>query len=441
MDISSAGDVLTPTVPMAPPVASDQAQMRLNDEVRNRALLAELGQAMGRQAGDAQLLEAVRQNARLLFNLEDTVIFLTSGDGQTMVGVSFSEQRQRLAEFAIKLSAGGAMAESALHRRLAFIGPEKGGRSIVEDQLLRVLGAECLVCVPIASGVRCLGMMVAGLAAWRMPDIKRQEKWLQVFGAQAAMALNAASDRGEIDRRIANLRDEYKASSRKMVHEVNNPLTIIKNYLGVLDEKSSRQEPLAEEISILTEEIDRVSHLLSEFAGGAPKVQTGGTNINGVVKHLVHLFRESKFLPASVQISAQMPDQPAEVDGATDVIKQVLINLIKNSVEALPFGGQIVVQINGVVERDGRTFRELCVIDNGPGIAAEVMASLFSPLPSTKPGKNRGVGLSIVHGLVQKLGGLISCRSSKEGTVFEVLMPAKKQLVPVAAPAAARDLV
>lgn len=438
VDISGHVDLLAPTAPL--PVAGDQAQMRLNDEVRNRSLMAELGQALARQTGDAQLLEAVRHNARMLFNLEDTVVFLTSGNGQAMVGVSFSEQRQRLAEFAIRFSAGGALADAALLRRPTYIGPEKGSRSMVEDQLLRIFDSECLVCVPIASGERCLGVMVAGVAAWRMPDIKRQEKWLQTFGTQAAMALNAASDRGEIDRRIARLREEHKLSSRKMVHEVNNPLSIIRNYLGVLDEKSSRQEPLTDEISILTEEIDRVGQLLSEFAGAAPKVQASVTNLNAVVKHLVHLFRESKFLPSSVQISAQLPDQPAEVDGSADVIKQILINLIKNSVEAMPLGGQIVVQVNGVVVREGRSFRELCVIDTGTGIPAEVMAHLFAPVQSTKPGKNRGVGLSIVHGLVKKLDGSISCRSSKEGTVFEVLMPAKKQLVSVAAPVSARDL-
>lgn len=440
VDISGVGEVLKPPVPMPRPSVSDQAQMRLNDEVRNRSLLAELGQSLARQTGDAQLFEAARQSARVLFTLEDTVIFLTSGDRQSMVGVSFSEQRQRLAEFSIVLSAGGALAESALQRRLAFIGPEKGARSMVEEQLLRIFDSECLVCVPIVNGARCLGMLVAGVAAWRMPDIKRQEKWLQIFGSQVGTALNAASGHGEIDRRIAKLRDEHRLNSRKMVHEVSNPLTIIKNYLGVLDEKSSRQEPLTEEISMLTEEIDRVSHLLNEFAGAAPMVQAGGTNLNGVVKHLVHLFRESNFLPTSVQISAEMPDQPTEVEGAADVIKQILINLIKNSVEALPFGGQIVVQINGAVVRDGRTFRELCVIDTGPGIPAEVMANLFLPMQGTEPGKGRGVGLSIVHGLVKKLGALISCRSSKEGTVFEVLMPSKKQLVSVSTLTSARDI-
>ncbi len=440
VDISDVQDILAPPVQIPVASVSDQAQGRLTDEMRNRSLMAELGQALARQKDDAQLLDAMRQNARMLFNLEDTVIFLMNGSGQSLVGVSFGEHRQRLAEFSITLSAGGLMAESALQKRPAFIGPERGLRSIAEDQLLRIFGAECLVCVPIASASRCLGMLVAGVPGWRMADLKRQEKWLVTFGAQAASALSAASDRGEMDRRIASLKDEYRSSSRKMVHEVNNPLAIIKNYLGVLDEKSARQEPLSDEISILNEEIDRVSNILGEFAGAVPKVQENVTDINRVVRDLVRLFRESKFMPPSVQISAQMPEQPAEIDGPADVIKQILINLIKNAVEALPMGGQIVVQNNGSVHRDGRAFYELSVIDTGPGIPAEVLAHLFSPVQSTKPGKNRGVGLSIVHGLVKKLNGLISCRSSKEGTVFELLMPARKAVRPMAAALSTRDM-
>ena len=440
VDISGVQDILAPPVYIPVASATDQAQGRLTEEMRNRSLMAELSQALARQTGDAQLLDAMRQNARMLFNLEDSVIFLMNGNGQALVGVSFDAQRQRLAEFTIALAAGGVIAESALQRRTAFIGPERGLRSMAEDQLLRIFGAECLVCVPIASASRCLGMLVAGAPGWRMADLKRQEKWLQTFGTQAATALSAASDRGEIDRRIASLKDEYRVNSRKMVHEVSNPLAIIKNYLGVLDEKSSRQEPLGEEISILNEEIDRVSNILGEFAGATPKAQENVTDMNRVVRDLVRLFRESKFMPPSVQISAQLPEQSAEIDGSADVIKQILINLIKNAVEALPAGGQIVVQNNGSVYRDGRGFYELSVIDTGPGIPADVLAQLFSPVQSTKAGKNRGMGLSIVHGLVKKLNGLISCRSSKEGTVFELLMPARKAARPMATAVSSRDM-
>lgn len=440
VDISEVPDVLAPPVHIPMPSASDQAQVRLTDEMRHRTLMAELGQALARQTGDAQLLEAMRQNARMMFNLDDTVVFLMNGSGQALMGVSFDEQRQRLAEFSITLAGGGLIAESALQRRPAFVGPEKGLRSLVEDQLLRIFGAECLVCVPIASASRCLGMLVAGVPGWRMTELKRQEKWLQAFGVQGAAALSAAADRGEIDRRIATLKDDYKLSSRKLVHEVNNPLAIIKNYLGVLDDKFSRQEPVTEEILILNEEIDRVGNILSEFAGAAPKVQESATDVNRIVKDLVRLFRESKFMPPSVQISAQMPEQPAEIDGSADAVKQILINLIKNAVEALPAGGQIVVQNSGTVVREGRAFFELSVIDSGPGMPAEVMANLFAPVRSTKAGKNRGVGLSIVHGLVKKLNGVITCRSSKEGTVFELLMPAKKAARLLAVPVSTRDM-
>jgi nitrogen-specific signal transduction histidine kinase len=69
------------------------------------------------------------------------------------------------------------------------------------------------------------------------------------------------------------------------------------------------------------------------------------------------------------------------------------------------------------------------------------LAHLFSPVQSTKAGKNRGMGLSIVQGLVKKINGLISCRSSKEGTVFELLVPARKVARPMAAAVSTRDMV
>jgi signal transduction histidine kinase len=279
-------------------------------------------------------------------------------------------------------------------------------------------------------------MMVGGVAAWRVGDLKRRERLLQSFATQAATALEAATrDRGEIDRRIASLKEEHRESSRRVVHEVNNPLAIIKNYLGVLDGKLNRQEPVAQELSILNEEIDRVGNIMNEFAGAAPKIQDGITEINRVVNDLVRLFRESKFLPPSVQIIARMSDQSSEIHGSADILKQILVNLIKNAVEALPNGGHIEINNNGRIHRDGQTFFELCIKDTGPGIPVEVLANLFSPVRSSKAGENRGIGLSIVHSLVKRLGGLISCRSTKSGTVFEILLPARAAMAHGATPA------
>ncbi|WP_114972120.1 HDOD domain-containing protein [Rhodoferax ferrireducens] len=439
IDLSGVDDLVTP--PARSPAAQvvDPVQERLAEEVRNMALSAELGQSFARQKGDAQLLDVVRQNARILFNLDDSAILLINGSGQAIVGVSVGEQRQRLAEFSIALSGNGGIAESVRQKRVAFLGHDRSMLTLPEEQLLRIFDAEYLVCVPIATGARCLGMMVCGVAAWRLADLKRRESFLQSFGAQAATALEAmGGDRAEMDRRIASLKEAYSESSRRMVHEVNNPLAIIKNYIGVLDGKLTRQEPVADELLILNEELDRVGNIMNEFAGVAPKIQHGVTEINRVVNDLVRLFRESKFLPPSVQIIARMPDQASEIDGSADVLKQILVNLIKNAVEALPKGGQIEIN-NGRIHLDGRAYFELCIKDTGPGLPAEVLAKLFSPVRSSKVGANRGIGLNIVHGLVKRLNGLISCRSANTGTVFEILLPARSAVAQSVAPVLIKD--
>jgi signal transduction histidine kinase len=120
------------------------------------------------------------------------------------------------------------------------------------------------------------------------------------------------------------------------------------------------------------------------------------------------------------------------VEADADMLKQILLNLLKNAVEALPDGGRIEVANRGHVNRDRRLYLELCVSDNGAGLAPEVLANLFSPVRSSKEGAHHGLGLSIVHDLVTRLHGVIGCRSSKSGTSFEILLP-----IPLSASAAA----
>ncbi len=128
-----------------------------------------------------------------------------------------------------------------------------------------------------------------------------------------------------------------------------------------------------------------------------------------------------------MQIVAQTQDLPSEVEGSADTLKQILVNLVKNAIEAMPGGGQIQIANNGYVNRDGLLYSELCVRDSGPGIAPVILAKLFSPVPTSKGEGHHGLGLSIVHGLVKKNQGLITCRSGKSGTSFEILLPVRQR--------------
>ncbi|WP_426319529.1 HDOD domain-containing protein [Pseudoduganella sp. R-43] len=439
IDLACADDV--PAPPAAPPAPVDPVQVRLSEEVRNMVLVQEMGQSFARQQGEAGMLDAMTRSARILFDLETTVILLESPTGHALQGAGSGEAQQRLAEFAVPLNMPGLLSDAANGRQLAFaarIGSGAGaGLGIAEEQLFRIIGSEALVCLPLVAGQRCLGMIVGGLPAWQLPLLQKKERFLQAFGSQAANALETAlSERGHVRRQVAHVAEEYREASRRVVHEVNNPLSIIKNYLSVLDAKLARREPVVSEMSILNEEIDRVGHLINGLADLQPSDGGCVANVARVVEDVLRLFRATDFLPASVQLITRMQDGPQEVDGDADLLKQILVNLVKNAIEAQPNGGRIELANRGLVNRERRLYVELVVADAGPGLAQDVLANLFTAVKSSKEGKHHGLGLSIVHNLVKKMNGMISCRSGANGTSFELLLPARgstSQLAPVQA--------
>jgi HD-like signal output (HDOD) protein/signal transduction histidine kinase len=434
IDLAGADDL--PALPaFAPPSPVDPVQQRLSEEVRNLVLVSEVGQVFTRQqgnGGESGLLEAMTRSARILFDFENAVVLLENPTGQALIGAPTVNQ-QRIAEFTVPLAKGGAVAQAALDRRLGFISRDGRPLGLAEEQLLRILGTESLVCLPLVAGARCLGVLVGGLAGWQLPACQKRERFLQAFGAQAAGALETAlSERGHARRQLAHVAEEYREASRRVVHEVNNPLAIIKNYLSVLDSKLERQEPVSAELSILNEEIDRVGQLVGSLTEIQPGVATAraestapAADVAKVVDEVLRLFRTTNFIPANVEIVVSMTDADSRVEGDPDILKQILVNLVKNAIEALSAGGgRIEIANRGHVNRERRLYLELVVSDTGPGLSRDVLANLFSAVKSTKEGPHHGLGLSIVHSLVKKLNGHIACRSGTTGTSFEILLPA-----------------
>jgi len=432
IDLTGADDIVTPQA-YAPPPPADPVQQRLSEEVRNMVLVTEIGQTFARQHGETGMLEAMTRSARILFDFENAVALLENPTGHALVGVPTGEQQQRLGGFSVPLSDGGPVAVAANERKVAYLARGAQPLGIAEEQLFRILGTESLVCVPLVAGQRCLGVLIGGAAAWQLPSYQKRERFLQSYGNQAAGALETAlSERGHARRQLAHVAEEYREASRRVVHEVNNPLSIIKNYLSVLDSKLARREPVVGEMSILNEEIDRVGHLINGLADLQPSEAGNVTDVARVVDDVLRLFRATDFVPASVQLMVRMQEEPQTIEGDADILKQILVNLIKNAVEALPGGGKIEISNRGHVNRERKLYLELVVADNGPGLSPDVLANLFTAVKSAKEGKHHGIGLSIVHSLVKKMHGLISCRSGRNGTTFEILLPVPGSASPAA---------
>lgn len=418
----------TATTGVHEPRASDPVKEQLSAEVQNLVLSSEAGRTFTRNPSEAALLESVARSAHLLFDFSDSIILLMNGDGQALVGAPLGGFKQRLNEFAIAISGDGVVAGAARKGHIAFVGHNGHAPTIAEEQIRRMLGTQSLVCLPLVFGKRCLGMMIGGVASWQVPGLQRRERLLRSFGEQAASAIEAANSSGlELSRRVANVADEYRDASRKVVHEANNSLSIIRNYFSVLDTKLEKQELVVGEISILHEEIDRVGRIIQGLTDLKPRLTESVTEINRTIREVVRLFRDTEYVPSSVQIVGTTQDLPSEIEGGADKLRQILVNLIKNAIEAMPSGGEIHVTNNGHVNRDGNLYVEVCVRDTGPGLPTEVLSTLFSPVQSTKGGAHQGLGLNIVHGLVKNLRGLIACRSGIRGTAFEILLPIRKR--------------
>lgn len=424
IDLDDADEVPAPKPLLVAPLIVDAVKDRLGAQVRNLVLATELGRTWARQGADGELLEAITRSALILFDFNDATLFLVDASGQALQGTATGEQRMRLSEFSIPLAGKGLIAQAALQRRVAIIDRNENPVSISEEQLRRILGAECLVCLPLGNKDRCTGVLVGGAESWQLGDFQKRESFLLAFGVQATNALNEAVSKPRVaGGDLASLTEQYQQASKRVAHEVNNPLSIIKNYLSVLDRKLARNEPIGGELSILNEEIDRVGKLINSFAELQPALTAGPTEINAVIDDVMRLFSATEYVPPSVKIIVQTQHEPCQVDGDAGTLKQILMNLIKNAVEALPAGGQIEIGNNGVINREGRLYVELWIRDTGSGMPAAMMTSLFSPVRSTKGEGHRGLGLSIVHSLVTQMQGIIHCRTGKKGTTFELLLP------------------
>ncbi|MES2048200.1 MAG: HDOD domain-containing protein [Pseudomonadota bacterium] len=425
-----------PSVAQVQPGRQGDQKDALSAEVRNMLLAGQIGKTFSSQQGEIGLIEIIAKSACILFNFDQAIILRFDRKHNELKGSGAGEHRHRLADFVLPLTGYGTknetqsenelesqIAVSIRESRLALIGDGKHVLGLPEEQLLRLFMTERLVCLPLSIEGHCLGVLIGGVAAWQAKDFSRIEGFLKVFAAQAASALkNIMSRQEEKDFAEIRMAKEYREASRKVAHEVNNPLSIIKNYLGILDRKLLNKDQLGTELSILNEEIDRVGKIVDDFAELDLSQKKNSSDIGSVVKDVVKLFQQTEFVD-TIQIDVRLPDDKMEVGVSADILKQILINLLKNAMEAMNSGGTLEINSQGLVNRDGVLYAELSVRDTGPGIAPEVMAKLFTPVQSTKGLAHSGLGLNIVHDLVKKMRGLISCRSGKHGTTFDILLP------------------
>lgn len=424
IDLAETEPVVSLLYPATPVITPADFNQQLAMEVQQLVLNSTAKMFYSQASGVAGVMSAIRESAALLFGFTEVLLLLRDDAANCLRGVTTRSCRTDHAEFMMPLDDGGAVSVSMSQGRVAFIESDSRLPKLSEEQLLRLLDAEYLVCLPLLHGGHCRGVLLGAALDLQVSELQSREAFLLAFACQAAVAIAAASRKEDQERRSeAQIAAEYRQASRQAVHEASNPLSIIKNYLAVLGNKVVRQESVADEIAILSAEIDRVGQILRGLAEIKPAPSNEMVEVDRVVGEVVKFFSASLPQPAPVRIATQLQAGTTKLKVDADALKQILLNLIKNAVEAIPNEGEIMVSTSAAINRDGRLYCGLSVSDNGPGIAPEVLAKLFSPIATSKAGQHMGLGLSIVHDLVRRLDGAITCRSSGDGTSFEILLP------------------
>ncbi|SET50543.1 Histidine kinase-, DNA gyrase B-, and HSP90-like ATPase [Marinobacter segnicrescens] len=217
---------------------------------------------------------------------------------------------------------------------------------------------------------------------------------------------------------------------RRQVHEINNPLTVVRQYLARL--RSHLSDPGGErDIDIIEEELARASDLLAELTSQGTsddfllQADHGVAEINQEVLALTDLLTEGLFQELQTHCSVELCDDSTAVDVPAPQVRQVLLNLLRNAAESRPGGGvQVLVRTAAPMWQQNRQWVELIIEDNGPGLPDAVKRQLFEPVTSAKGGAHSGLGLSIVKQLMDDMDAIISCQSSHSGTLFRLLFPA-----------------
>jgi signal transduction histidine kinase len=278
--------------------------------------------------------------------------------------------------------------------------------SVADQQLARFLKVDALLYLPLSTRESQLGLIAVGVDQDQWQALSQQKPLLDLFVREAANMLQRQQNLLSYQKQIIeDERASFELEAKKVVHEANNPLTIINNYLHILGMKLGDDHKVREEIDIIKEEISRVGKILLRIRDIPDELdqQSRTVDINQLIEDLYRLFQSSIFPVHGVSATLDLDSNLPHLARGRGHIKQILTNLIKNSVEAMEKGGKLSIETHANAYLNGKQHIEIQIADNGPGIDAEIMDKLFSPVTTTKGSNHSGLGLTIVKNLIDEL--------------------------------------
>jgi hypothetical protein len=312
----------------------------------------------------------------------------------------------------------------------------------VSPEFLRLIQSNEFVVSPLLVGERRLGVAVADNLITRKVIRGSDVHLLTSLANQAALAIDRAQlfreaqDRAED---LAQALNDLKAAERQLLvnarlatmgqvtaavaHEIRNPLSTIGGFARSIVRDPEQVERNTRNAEIIVEEVDRLEGLLSSLLDFSREdtLRRQRVALWSLVQSVLEMTAEERE-KAGVELVTQVGPELPEVDLDPNQFRQVLFNLLRNAIEAMPGGGTLTVAV-------ARTERgvELSIQDTGAGIEAQSLDRIFDNFFTTKP-TGTGLGLALARKILDAHGAQIEAHSSAgQGATFLIILPVPAQ--------------
>jgi two-component system, NtrC family, sensor histidine kinase HydH len=210
--------------------------------------------------------------------------------------------------------------------------------------------------------------------------------------------------------------------SAGLAHEIRNPLASIAGAVGIIERNGGSESRRDECLNIIKRETERLSRLLASFLDfarpRAPQYQAISlpNALDSVLALAAHAV-DRKPITLRTDVPAGLP----ALQGDPEQLKQVLLNLLINAIQASPDGNEVVL----TARLEGSKVL-IQVKDGGPGIPPEIRDKIFDPFFTTKE-SGTGLGLSVAHQIVEQHGGILTAEANPDkGMTFSVALPLRR---------------
>ncbi len=293
------------------------------------------------------------------------------------------------------------------------------------------------VCIPLVNKTRLIGFVNLGHKPSQEFYSRDELELLGSLANNAAIALDNAMlyedwKRSQVLIRRADRLRSLETMAGGFAHEVRNPLTSIKTFIQLAPSRRDDPEFMDSFSVVAGDDLLRIERLIEEILDYTRymKPKFSLNSINELVASSLH-FIEIKANTLGIVIEKQLAEQLPLIMVDQQQIKQVLMNLALNAIDAMGGkGGHLIVTTRHVTRLDGTRWIQIEVSDTGCGVAPADLPHIFDPFFTTKHESTErvgtGLGLSIVHQIIQEHAGTVEARSTVgQGSTFILTLPAK----------------